>query len=456
MAIVPLLHRKGDIFMQPESKKSSLLPKILIGVVILGLAIGIGFYVFINFFTKPGDKIILAAAKTVEGNQLAHTATKARELSDGKKLGINIKGDITIDGSSFTIDGAINTDVEAKECSATGNFAAGGQAVDFGVFINDSTINFSLPSLFSSKLIYDYTQVPTGYIKSLESEMEGVTFADINEVLASSWDNPGNQAEFNANLLLKAREQINSLEWEKTEKKSCEFQNKTVDAAGYKASVTSTELAEWIRAYNALYTDYINKTFGSGLTNLMNKQGANPTAAFEQFAQEVEELNTTFNIEVYMANKQLVDLIVEAEGTTIEAAIKGGSYPLENVDVILPDGTISLVGTTNGSKETVKLVYDGFTAGSYDYDSQTGAYSVTGPEGPITSGTLIREGDGLKFTVDSLTIDGESYDCSLTCDMTGTPVINKDAATGTDFLLNTATEEDIQKLVMEIIYGNMF
>ena len=197
MAIVPLLHRKGDIFMQPESKKSSLLPKILIGVVILGLAIGIGFYVFINFFTKPGDKIILAAAKTVEGNQLAHTATKARELSDGKKLGINIKGDITIDGSSFTIDGAINTDVEARECSATGNFAAGGQAVDFGVFINDSTINFSLPSLFSSKLIYDYTQVPTGYIKSLESEMEGVTFADINEVLASSWDNPGNQAEFN-------------------------------------------------------------------------------------------------------------------------------------------------------------------------------------------------------------------------------------------------------------------
>lgn len=40
--------------------------------------------------------------------------------------------------------------------------------------------------------------------------------------------------------------------------------------------------------------------------------------------------------------------------------------------------------------------------------------------------------------------------------MTGTPVINKDAATGTDFLLNTATEEDITNLVMEIVYGNMF
>ena len=454
----------GDSFYVPNSPspnmqqppKKSKLPAILIGVVILGLAIGIGFYAFINFFSKPGDRILLATANTFAPNQVTQTAAKAKSISEGKKIGVNIKGNLASDYFNASIDGTINTDVEAKECSATGNFAVDNETIDFGLYINDSTINFSLPSLFSSKLIYDYTQVPTGYIKSLESEMEGITFAQINEIMQSSWEKTGNQGEFYANLLLKAREQINSLPWEKSEKKSCEFQNKTVDANGYKASVTSTELAGWIRDYNNIYTDYINDTLGSGLASLLNQYGTNPTDTFEQAAQAVEELNTTFNIEVYIANKQLVDLVVEAEGTPIEVAIKGGSYPLENVDVILPDGTISLVGTTNGSQESVKLVYDGFTAGSYEYDSKSGAYSVTGPEGPIASGTLIQEGDGLKLTVDSLTLDGEDIDCSLTCDITGTPVINKDAATGTDLLLNTATEEDLQKLVMEIIYGNTF
>ena len=137
-------------------------------------------------------------------------------------------------------------------------------------------------------------------------------------------------------------------------------------------------------------------------------------------------------------------------------AVKGGNYPLENVDFITPDATVSLEGTTNGSEETVDLIADGMKLGSYSYDSRSGDYSVRGSEGSAITGRLDTSGDDITFTIDSLAISGETIDCNFEYSITTSPAINRDAAVGTELLLNTAAEEDIENLAMEIVYKFMF
>ena len=417
--------------MEPKKKKSNPLPKILIGVITVGLLLGIGIYVFLNYFSKPGDRILMAATNTLSGNQFATAAGKATKLAKEKKFGVNVNGSLRADGETFYINSEFGTDLDAKQISGKGNVTFGGYSFDFGLYMDDSRINLSMPSVFSSKLVYDYTQIPTGYLKSLEDSMDGITFAEINDVLSDSWEQSNNSAKFLGSLLLETRKNINELEWQKADKKSCTYKNKTVNAGGFKTTVTGDTLAKWIRSYSNLYTNYMEDTLGSGYMSLLD--------------------------EVYIADKRIVDLVISEDGeTSFEMVVKGGNYPFENVDFITQDVTLSLEGSTNGSEETVDLIADGMKVGSYSYDSRSGDYSVRGSEGSAITGRLDTSGDDITFTIDSLAISGETIDCNFEYSITTSPAINRDAAVGTELLLNTAAEEDIENLAMEIVYKYMF
>ena len=443
--------------MEPKKQKSNPLPKILIGVITVGLLLGIGIYVFLNYFSKPGDRILMAATNTLSGNQFATAAGKATKLAKEKKFGANVNGSLRADGETFYINSEFGTDLDAKQISGKGSVTFGEYSFDFGLYMDDSRINLSMPSVFSSKLVYDYTQIPTGYLKSLEDSMDGITFAEINDVLSDSWEQSNNSAKFLGSLLLETRKNINELEWQKADKKSCTYKNKTVNAGGFKTTVTSDTLAKWIRSYSNLYTDYMEDTLGSGYMSLLDQADTNPVDAFEDLAEALEELDGSCDVEVYIADKRIVDLVISEDGeTSFEMVVKGGNYPFENVDFITQDATVSLEGTTNGSEETVDLIADGMKLGSYSYDSRSGDYSVRGSEGSAITGRLDTSGDDITFTIDSLAISGETIDCNFEYSITTSPAINRDSAVGTELLLNTATEEDIEKLAMEIVYKYMF
>ena len=157
--------------MEPKKKKSNPLPKILIGVITIGLLLGIGIYVFLNYFSKPGDRILMAATNTLSGNQFATAAGKATKLAKEKKFGANVNGSLRAGGETFYINSEFGTDLDAKQISGKGNVTFGGYSFDFGLYMDDSRINLSMPSVLSSKLVYDYTQIPTGMMVN----PEGVT-----------------------------------------------------------------------------------------------------------------------------------------------------------------------------------------------------------------------------------------------------------------------------------------
>ena len=111
--------------MEPKKQKSNPLPKILIGVITVGLLLGIGIYVFLNYFSKPGDRILMAATNTLSGNQFATAAGKATKLAKEKKFGANVNGSLRADGETFYINSEFGTDLDAKQISGKGRICSG-------------------------------------------------------------------------------------------------------------------------------------------------------------------------------------------------------------------------------------------------------------------------------------------------------------------------------------------
>ena len=431
--------------------------KILLPIIIACAAICVLVGVFLiakNLLLKPGDEILLAAANTAKGNQLAGVLTDcSKEFEKASGYSTDLDLSMSYSGSTvMSLKGTGSIDYSKKIISVKGNAltSESGNPIGANFYMDGSTFQLQVPDTSKYKLVYNYTTAANGEVITALCSQYGITTSALNSIFSNIWKAKDASADYQKQVISVTREKFNSLDWKKTEKETFTFNDKEVKAKGYTAVLTPSEFDRWVAEYKKIYENYIRSTLSEEVADAFGISASDLTSSFDNIS-----IDENLTINVYLYKSKIVGLSLKyGNQGTIDVAVEGGAYPLENV-IIRSDGgdSLELHGKTNGDVENMSLsFYSGQEAFSYTYNKKSGALSINAG-GTTIDAVLKKDKDDLTLEFNS---PESSYSVGYNMSIRVSPKVSGKSSqpSGTEINLNTASMEDFYEFGQEL--ANLF
>lgn len=347
----PSMGPYGGLPQEPKPKKK--LVPLIIGIsIFLVVAVAVlGVVVVSRFFSNDKNKVIVAIANTFEAPEI-WKAFNSNDIvtSDAYtiELGANIEGVI------LDLDYLQTRELQALNGSIG---AAGVEGkTDFYSVLDEEKLAAKLPFLDDKKLfVYYYRQENQGYLMDFleESGIPSWTLNNYFIYLHEGAKAPSAQVDYKE-LAESILETYNELKFEKIDKRSFDIDGKQVSCSGYQLRLTRQRIEEML--------DQIKQAQGAMAASIQSLQDA-------VSYMEGEEVELRF----YIHQKKLAAIQVTADGITEEIRFEGGARRTQNMSFYV-DGLklLSVVGTTEGKKETTTLKIMGMELAHYSYDAGSG------------------------------------------------------------------------------------
>lgn len=415
------------------------------GVVLVG---GVGYAVVSNLGGVNG-KVAKAIANTCKGGALITTLSEAMNGMDGDTASVTMAGEI--EDVEFEIASSI--DMKGKEFSTNGYVSAEDVKVAYEVYMDDKEVQATLPDWIDYTYVYNYVEDKDGYLIDMMDE-EGFSSDDIDELLQSVFQSTSDSKEIQKRLVECTWENIEALEFEKTDAKEFKYNDKKQKCKGYQTVITEDILSDWLDSYEEVYDTYFEEVDADfGYYGNIDVE-----ALFNELEDEIEDMD---DIEMIFYLYKDIVAAVEFEGDDLEGTleIRGGAYPTENCVLNYEDRyseyEVEISGSTKGGKEEQSIEMDGEEVFAFTYDTKSGDLEISFNDGYYTygefEGNLKADSKSLTLVVDSFEFGGSDLDVDFTLTLNGKADIHKISATKNDlFDLGNADEDDWEDMMEDI------
>lgn len=414
---------------------------LIIGGILLILIILVGTFISSNLFKSDAVKIAYAFTNTFKTQPQFIEDLKVNEIQkwvDDKNYTVNL--------STESEDSSVNYSfgVNPSEIQFSGKVSNEYMPeTDFVIAYTNTDIKAQIPGVSDVFFVYDYTQIPDGYlIENIEEE----TFEKINQVLSMYWDEKNEKMEKEiTDAIINV---ITEMEITYLESKEYVVDNKERKCEGYGLTFTNKELTEIIKEIEYILIEEVDET---------------TYKTYEEMLQEIKTNIKDFpdiKLEIYIYKNKLasVHMIIEENNQEFELLFKGGKFRTQNIEFITTNefstNSLKIEGKKDGSKESYTFYYSDYY--SYDdeemfvfkYDGDNGNFYIE-IEDSILRGHLLTERDNV-----TLSLDVE--DIEMKCIIKRGTDLQK--IQGTEFNIGKASEDDFTNLLEESeeLYDSIF
>ncbi len=393
--------------------------------------------VFTGTFLSGRDKVTQAIVNTVKDSGELTKTMQAFQPEDMKEftmaIGMEVQGvEFEAEYRHTPTDKQVWVAVEQQmqmEATAT---------------ITKDKVLASSPLLDGTLLVYDYTQMPTGFLLEA-ADYNYDAFTAMNEAFAMIYEIGSEDVELSDDTIKEIKKWYKSIEVEKEdEKESFEINGKDKDCVGYTLEVDEEFVEELVEIMVLIMEDmevydeeYIDDMKESALDSI----------------DGMESVDMTF----YLDSKKLAAIVLENDGEEIIVAFEGGKYRMQNINIEYDGITVAKIkGETDGKEETAELVVNGETMLEYTYDAKSGELEMIIYEYGEEIGSLecvLNVGkDAISLSDATLEIitadyyyDSEPFVTSVDFSISLTRGASIEKLTGTEFNLSTAGAAEFEE-----------
>lgn len=390
-----------------KGKKIGIL--LAVAVLILAVAGGIGVWAFSSgLFVSPEKKVLLAAYNTINDKN---------QLMENLNMEVLKKDEFTATVSAY-VDGV---DVSASVLNGKNEKQVNANVYYYGMDINaiasldDTYLKLQIPTLSEDVFGYNYTIENTGYLAQMMGYSE---ISLLNEALQTIYDLEwqGLDNELTKDLVKVLEEDIKTLEFEKTDKKSHQIDGDRVDCKGYRVVMTE----EFVRTCLQDIADVLYDHYGTAIDSALAVDGYMTwDAVIHEMLYDLSGMEEVV-ADFYLDDNKLASVALRNYyGDEIQVLFKGGETRMQNIE-ILEDGfpVFSIEGTTEDSAERIRFYeYGSFLMELY-YDAEDGYFYAQDSYGDFyVQGNLLTTGKQFYLSVNELYAD-ETYFGSMSVDIT--------------------------------------
>lgn len=360
-------------------KKRKIWKRLLLGgVAILAAAALVLFWGFYTgAFLSPPDKIMLAAANTLEPPAIV----KALEAS-------NILG---AEQYTISLDCRLNpvqVDLSYMQ-SGQAQMLSGGVAVfseyfEVQALLAEEQLRVKLPFIDeNTTLVYPYTEEKSGSIFG-EDENQRETFRTILEQLHTRREAGGTVRKTMVAL-------FRGLEFKKLAAKTFQIDKEEVSCPGYEAILEKDELTEIM--------DELQKS--------MEADGLAEQDILRRILEQVKEKTRSVEhvtLRFYLYKNQLACMELETDGSRASLFFEGGVRRTENMRLEIDEEEIlKIAGKSNDKEESGEIFYKGIRIVTWSYETEAGAMTLEA--GDAFGKTLLSFDGSIKSKKGKLAVD---------------------------------------------------
>lgn len=446
-----------NMTVQPPKKKGlGLWIGVGCGVVVIAAAAAV---IATKLFSNPAVKIGTAMANTFkETSQIQKDLDIMDMLSDGNA---GVQMDMEYDHQTLSVSGAYDFSSKRKAVNVkfNGDFDdIGDFEVDFTAQLDKDKVAMSLKPASDEILTYYYTKDNKGdFMDALEDE--DIDIDELNASLEKLYELDLSGASTYKDMWDAAAdevlEEVKKIEIEKIDKKE-EFKidGKKRSCGGYQMEITEDNMEAIIDAARKAFEKELDDISADG--EIRDALDDAVDEVFDELEDSISGMKD-IDLSLYMYNKQIACIRIEAARSTVDIIFHGGDYPAQNVEIVL-DGNgfddetaLELTGETKDDTETMELSVFGESFFELEYDTKSGELSVTSDEADLEFEAVV------KRTKESLTVEIDDIDdASLTLEITDDGEIK--TLKGDEINLGEADEDELQDYAEDILkeYDDIF
>lgn len=224
-----------------KKKKKFFIPVII--VVVLAVIAGGVFAFEKNLFLKPGDKVLLAATESFQGDDLTDTISSLSDFTSQDSLSMECNFTLQQGAEDTVISASLDGAVDRKEGSQSlsGTLNLGGKNLSVKEYMDQKQFAFTLPDVSDKVLTYYFNEKVTGALASNAEESSFKKFKKSLKSTAGLMKESGDKKEISSIL----REYFNQLDWSVDRSASTTIAGKDTTCKAY-----STEISgEWLKNF---------------------------------------------------------------------------------------------------------------------------------------------------------------------------------------------------------------
>lgn len=425
---------------QKKSHKTAIIVSIIVGaVVLLGI---LAFVLAAVLFSNPRATVERACAKTFsEGGYLYDALKDIHGFGEEYTVTSNILVTMHREYFDSSIAFYAQLGVEGKDKQLAGTIEYNNSfmpipEIEYKMQIDEQEARFQIPTIDNHVFTYNYTEEKHGYLTEVGSAEQ---LQRIDDVLKMIYSSESPEDIKNTELGVKLTDFYRSLKVEKSDAGQFEVDGNIRKCKGYAIQVTQEDM----NRFREIYQEYIETTMADQLHII----GMTAEEYTEQIFADIQDMETA-TIRFYVYQKKLACVELEFEGDVYQVVFHGGDYRIQNVELIVNDGTVCAIeGELAGDEESISVDFEEGRA-EVTYNRSTGAYDIkleNTYEKIKMNGILSIGNKEIRLTVDQFALEGES-DYTLSGDIAVTKGAVIDTMKGETFDIGNAGEAEYSEL----------
>lgn len=354
----------------------------------------------------------------------------------------------------------------------------GSDTIEAILYADEKEFGFGMPGLINYAFYVDRTKleediwnlVDEGIIQ--EETAENIIILNQSEKGLNGTE--GDIAQGGRDILKALKDIYQNVEVKKIDSKKLEVNGEDKNCKGYTVIITPQQISDFLIAYKEVYEgneafrNYINQvmTLAEGYDSVEELlKHIDPAEKFQELADEaLEEITENVEVNFYLCDGVIARISYEEDRDNyFEWNIRGGNFPLENMDItLMADGNENYISRSGSMKKGVytadyemDIDYETFYL-DIEYNTGNGDLDIEAyddySEG-IFSGNIYKSVPGSELEIDiySLKFDHEEV-------LYGDIIISNQCGKiekpkGDKFNVLEMTEDDYYDILGEIIYG---
>ena len=421
----------------------------VIGIIVAVIAV-IGGVIFFATRSMGGKISLLTLGSTAYDGCYVADAIKEAGFKPYSDMSLTVNAEV----EDFELSVVAARKVDSHVGSLYAEMTYSGFTASATGYIDEKKIKASCPVISDYLFVYDYSSKNNdGYIAELLDD-QGIDIEDFNTMIAFFNDNSDLYRKFSEKTMDYYKDCINGIDLEKTGNKDTFTVNgKEITCKEYKAVITEDDMAEWIKGYQELLSDFVDDNSDEfEVLEEISGEDFDVEDEFDVYLDEIEDMED-LEITVYAKGTTVAAIGYVYDDEEVQILFKGGDYLAQNLEVIVDDDTVlTIEGEIKGDVETSTIEADDYTI-EWSYDRKSGKLTIECDDFEFEGKLVTKKGE-MTISIDSLEVDGDEIEIDKLEIIYSSNADIKEPK-GDEFDIGTADEDEFEDLGEEI-YENVY